>query len=190
MSHYILLDIFKYYKFNNISCQLISSYLSNRQQYTFKDGNCSNLRNVKHGVPQGSVLGPILFLVYINDLKKSVPRDELITFADDTTLLTGHRELGKIRERVSVTQSAAQDWFVANRLNLNDSKTFHVFFSHRSTYEISNSIAVKFLGVMLDPKLNFGQHIELLSKKLSKNIFAIRSLSKFVPRQSTTDSVS
>ena len=108
---------------------------------------------MEYGVPQGSILGPILFLIYINDLT-DITSSNFILFADDTTIIQSHKELDTLLVSVKDIQANVQDWFVANQLNLNKSKTETMVFSLRNvTDDDKNSI--KFLGVYLDSKLTW-----------------------------------
>ena len=87
IDHGILLSKLESYGFNNISLQLIQSYLSNRKQYVQFDESISSLLPIFTGVPQGSILGPLLFIIYVNDISACSKKFNFITYADDTTLI-------------------------------------------------------------------------------------------------------
>ncbi len=88
LDHKILLDKFEHYGVNGISHRLIESYLKNRKQYVEIDGSNSDMLSLTTGVPQGSILGPVLFIIYINDIAQASKLFDIIMYADDTTLST------------------------------------------------------------------------------------------------------
>lgn len=178
----ILKEKLFYYGFHNNSVQLINSYLTNRKQQVTVNGVYSNVKNILHGVPQGSVLGPILFLIYVNDLTTCVPSNDFILFADDTTAVTRSKLLSILLDNMKDTQSKLTNWFAANKLSLNSSKTESVIFTLRDTEDWTNPQSARFLGVHLDPKLTWETHVIQLSKSLSTNIFVIRNLSGLVTK--------
>lgn len=184
VSHDILLKKLPYYGFSDGSVSLVASYLSDRMQYVSCCGSNSSKRIIKYGVPQGSVLGPTLFLIYINDITYFQKSSNVILFADDTTTYKSYNPtLTDPNADVRETQSDIQAWFLANRLCLSAAKTQLVNFSLRmgdgSLAGASN--AARFLGVYLDSKLTWEEHVIYLSKRLSKVIYLIKNLIKFVP---------
>lgn len=163
----ILIEKLEYYGIRENMLRLFASYLSNRKQYVCLSGSESGLLHVENGVPQGSVLGPILFLIYINDLPYSVGEASCILFADDTTLIT----TGKNSNTDSL--QLAKHWFNSNKLQLNQSKTQNILFSTDKWLQKSES---KLLGVILDSRLNWSSHIDHLCSRLSSQIFCLRQL--------------
>ena len=124
----------------------------------------SSYQEVSYGTPQGSCLGPLLFLVFINDLHNVVEYGLSLLFADDTTLLHSHKNLRYLKWTVEEDLNKLMDWFKANKLTLNLDKTVCVLFDNQSkpqrvtleigTYLLQSSELVKFLGVWIDNKLN------------------------------------
>ncbi|CAH1117440.1 unnamed protein product [Phaedon cochleariae] len=167
-----------YYNFDMSSVSLIQSYLEEREQYVLFKNQPSGIRGIQHGVPQGSVLGPLLFLVYINDLPNTNNLMNLliILFADDTTSLLRYHPSDPILQWTQSSQVRIENWFLANRLSLNNSKTQFINFTlQTSPPNLESDASVKFLGVHLDPGLSWETHITQLSSKLSRITFLIRN---------------
>src|SRR3978361_221418 len=163
---------------------MFANYIEGLSSFSF-NGGFSSVVSVKHGVPQGSVLGPALFLIYVNDIVNFQPNSNLIMYADDTTVFQSYHPLDNFRDAISETLSNISNWFLANKLSLNVLKTQEINFSlrnHNHHYHgLYNSEPVKFLGVHVDAKLTWREHVDRLNARLSRIIYLIRSLSKMVP---------
>ena len=161
-----------HYGIRGKSNNLIRAYLTNRKQYVEIGNNRSTLENVSTGVPQGSVLGPLLFLIYINDLPDSTSLDTTL-FADDTSIMTSGKNSGK---KLRTEFDIVYNYLCCNKLSLNTDKTVLLNFSKKNG-EIGLDIkgecikmvdCTKYLGIYIDSKLDFKMHIEHVIKKLSK----------------------
>ena len=136
-------------------------------------------------MPQGSILEPLLFLVYVNDLNKASDVLDSIMFADDTNLFYSHQNIKNVFGKVNCELQKICEWFRANKLFLNVTKTNYTLFQKNSTKDklplktpelkIGNSIiqrksSIKFLGVVLDENISWEDHIKTTEKKLARNI--------------------
>ena len=176
--HDILLHKLENYGVRGIAGGLIASYLSNRKQFVSINGINSSMSDMTIGVPQGSVLGPLLFLIYINDLPSCTSKLNSILFADDTTLYTSSKDVNHLCADLSSELLLVEEWLLSNRLTLNTKKTYYMIFSQRrvptdtrvtiGSKVIDRQSSGKFLGVILDDKLTFRNHIEHVTKKVSK----------------------
>ena len=161
--------------------QLLKSYLTNRKQYVSVNGSDSEIKSVTCGVPQGSSLGPLLFLIYINDLRTSLTKTSCGHFADDTFIIFHSKKAKTIETIVNTELKEVVKWLQLNKLSLNASKTELIFFrsnkhplNHDNISIKMNGLRltpvdhVKYLGMFLDQFLNWNVHIDELSKKLSR----------------------
>ena len=184
VNHSILLKKLEHYGIRGVTLDWFSSYLSERKQYVSINGHSSEKLAISCGVPQGSVLGPLLFLIYINDLPNVSKYLSFFLFADDTNIYFKHRDLAQLQKIMNQELKKVRKWLDAHRLSLNIDKTnFVVFHSPQiklvepviirfGKKKIKRESCVKFLGIVLDANLSWKYHIAELSKKLSRSIGA------------------
>ena len=163
------------------------SYLTDRKQYVFYNGVSSDTKPVTCGVPQGSVLGPLLFLIYINDLPNISDKLNFFLFADDTNIYYESKNLTELEKTVNVELKKLSLWLNINRLALNIGKTNFVIFrankplTHNVTLIMNRKALVqkdhvKYLGVLLDEHLTWNYQINNVSKKISRGVGILSKL--------------
>ena len=192
VNHRILLKKLEMYGVRGKALDLFTSYLSNRKHVTRIADCTSSPKPINLSVPQGTHLAPLLFLLYINDLPHISNLIEPILFADDLTISFSGREIHQIENICNSEINKIVTWTQSNRLSINYNKTFSIFISNQSSLHTPNIVlngntvqffpSGKFLGVTIDEKLNFKQHIDLISKKVSKSIGIIYKLNSYLPK--------
>ena len=193
VDHEILLSKLSHYGIRGVANNWFKSYLSNRSQFVSISNYNSTLKLIKHGVPQGSVLGPLLFLLYINDLHYCIRTSIPYHFADDTHLLNFASTLYSLCSRVNADLRVLVEWLNANKISLNASKTEFLIFrsvrkdlNHVPRLKIAGKIvipskSVKYLGVYLDEHLSWKPHVSAIATKLRRANGALSKLRHYVP---------
>ena len=196
IDHNILLYKLEKYGIRGIVLSWFKSYLSNRQQFVSINDSNSSYLNIKCGVPQGSILGPLLFLIYINDIVNSSPILSFILFADDTNILLSHKNLTELINVINCELSKVSSWFKCNKLSLNISKTNVMHFHTSRTNEnlphninidslpLEQKDHVKFLGITIDDHLTWNQHICNISSSIAKGIGILYKVKDLLLQQS------
>ena len=186
VNHNILLKKLESYGIRGRTKKWLRSYLADRKQYiSFNKNDFTKYSNIICGVPQGSILGPLLFLIYVNDLYLASPELSAVMFADDTNLFLSDKNIDNLFARMNIELSKVSIWFKANKLSLNKSKTKFSIFHPPSKKKIipiklpvleidethiARDTVTKFLGVLIDENLNWKAQISNISAKVSKSI--------------------
>ena len=181
VDHEVLLSKLHNYGFRGRAHQLIKSYLTERKQFVSCNGIISSTLPVSVGVPRGLVLGPLLFLIYVNDMPSVLVNGaSVIQYADDTTLYSSRKEIYDLCNELTFNLSRIKAWLDTNYLSLNVSKTYFTIFTYNpipqnisidlNGQKIEHSPNPTFLGVTLDSKLTFDKHLQCIKSKISRSI--------------------
>ena len=182
IDHSLLLQKLELYGIRGQANNWIKSYLEHRQQFVKFDDTNSEYLEVLCGVPQGSILGPKLFIMYINDICNVSKLFKFILFADDTNLFCSSDNLQQLCTDVSLELCKLDKWFAVNKLSLNVSKTNYMLFGKNKNKnciikikdkEIERVYVTKFLGVQIDDNFNWKNHIKVVTGKLAKSMSII-----------------
>ena len=177
VDHRLLLAKLEHYGIRGKALELFKSYLNGREQYVVFGGHESGRGKIECGVPQGSVLGPLFFLLYVNDMGKSCRELELVLFADDTNIFAQDKDLKGLFSKVNQGLQELQEWFRCNRLTLNLKKTEYVFFKGPGALDanelgltvggeaVKRATGVKFLGVWVDERLRWEEQVGRVKRR-------------------------
>jgi hypothetical protein len=178
------------------SLSWFSSYLKDRKQFVYFNKLNSSTKVISSGVPQGSILGPLLFIIYINDLVNVSNALYPVLFADDTNVFVQGKDLNNMHDITTAELDKITKWLNVNKLSLNVSKTHSMIF-HKSRQKCQvykhvyiNNVKIecvdktKFLGVILDSKLNWNFHVKHITNKLSKCVGIMAKARKVLNKES------
>ena len=196
VDHEILFQKLQHYGIRGLPLQWFKSYLTNRKQYTIANKATSEESTITYGVPQGSVLRPLLFLIYTNDITNAISGNHKIKlFADDTNIFVTCDSPMVLKQEITTAIREVFQWFNANKLSTNLTKTsYTVFKNATNTPAYLNSIKIedttikkvpsaKYLGIILDEKLDWKEHIEAVTASLAKITNSLKIMKNFVPHK-------
>ena len=194
LDHQILLKKLSHYGVRGIALDWFQNYLTDRNQYVYINGTSSELLPISCGVPQGSILGPLLFLIYINDLPLASKSNATILFADDTNAIYTSQTYDDLNRIVCSDLTVLSDWFKCNKLALNESKTkliiFHTIYNKPpdgfvitlNGVVLERVSITKFLGVFIHENLSWKAQIQYVCNKILKSTALLAKLKHYIPR--------
>ena len=186
INHRILLDKLYNYGIRGKAYKLISSYLSNRQQNVKISNSISDCKTIRTGVPQGTILGPLLFILYVNDMIK----DNIISYADDTAIIATDDSWKGVETKMNNYLKSTSVWLALNKLSLNVGKTTYITFGNYydsvpstiniqiNNNELKRVESCRYLGLIFDYKMKWDKHIDYLISRTKYLIFIFYKLSK------------
>ena len=187
LNHELLIAKLEAYGFDQSSLNYLYSYLSDRKQRTKINNSLSKWSNIIHGVPQGSILGPLLFNIYINDIFFFVSKCNIANYADDTTPYSIEKTMDSLLNSLELDTEILVKWFRDNYLKLNADKCHLLVSGHSKDIYINVEEeiiecepSVKLLGVTLDSKLNLNEHVSKICKKASQKLHALARISNYI----------
>ena len=174
------------------------SYLSNSKQFAQANGVESKIEEIDIGLPQGSCLGPLLFLVYINDLSLAIKNSKTSVYADDTSIYRCSKDLPQLNREINEDLEKLDEWLMGNKLSLNVAKTHSMLIASQQKHkslahsdirfdpkirenEIEILTKAKYLGVQIDENLNWKEHIRAVSAKASRAVEFLKYSKQYLP---------
>ena len=195
VDHKIMLDKLKYYGVNGTEHDWFKSYLHNRFQICSIYNNMSDSHKITCGVPQGSILGPLMFIIYVNDMPKCFKDCNVNIYADDTTFYVADTSVDAVSRILQTELEFVHRWLCCNKLSLHIGKTSSMLICSRQKrihldnqelnlklngYEIEQTNSLKYLGIQIDCNLRYDEYVNILVKKINRATGVLRRASRFV----------
>ena len=196
INHEILLAKLDHYGFRGHVNIFINSYLNERKQYASVNKKESNYQRINFGVPQGSILGPLFFIIYINDISSAITNFAGKLYADDTALILHHKNINILVNNAELALSNVSHWFKINKLSVSHGKSTFILFHdrrksscpelnslHVDNNYIPRSNEVKYIGLTLDENLNWDSHLKELRNSLTKYFSVFYHIRNFLNKR-------
>ena len=193
--HQTLLIKMEHYGIRGVAYNFVNSYFHDRKQFVALNQTCSKTNKIQYEVPQGSFLGPLFFLIYINDLKTAVNCNPRL-FADDTCLIVTAPSISLLQKKINNDLSKFREWCCVNKLKINPFKTNAVLYS--PTLKLTDDLQIniqfadtpitithsaKYLELIIDSNLDYKQHINMLEYKVGRAIGILYKLKNTFPQK-------
>ena len=194
LSHDLIIAKLAAYGFDKSALKFIYDYLKNRIQRTKVNGSYSSWRELLSGVPQGSILGPLLFNIFINDVFFFLDKAKIANFADDNTAYVIENDVMELLKTLESETFSILNWFRINEMKPNQSKCHlmiadidHRYYSSKTYVYLDNAFleneeSVKLLGIQIDQNLDFSEHITSLLKEGNQKLHALMRISKYLTK--------
>ena len=197
VNHKILIDKLRFFGIKGRCANWLKDYLNNRKQCTIANGIISELQLIKCGVPQGSVCGPLLFLLYINDISNSLKKCKVSLYADDTVLYYSSNNLDLAIQTVQKDLLELSNWCSINKLTINCKKTKYCIYGMRSIVKKSKNVDIllslnnvildrvcsyKYLGFILDDQLNLNKHVSEMVNIVSHKLYLLSRIRRYLTK--------
>ena len=184
LNHDLLIAKLEAYGFGKTALKFIYDYLKDRKQRTKVNGSFSTWLELICGVPQGSILGPLLFNIFINDIFLFLDKTKIAKYADDNSTYTGKETMEEMLKILETETCLVLNWFTSNEMKSNDDKCHLIVANHNNlSVNLGNEIikgssSVELLGVTIDSELKLTEHVSYLCKKGSQKLHALARISK------------
>ena len=193
VDHYILEQKLNNYGIRESALKWFTSYLRDRSHYVKIGSYTSEKVEATLGVPQGSILGPLLFIIYTNDFTNLLDSARVVQFADDTSIILSHKNPVNLTQKANDTLNLIYNWLNANKLCLNIEKSSFLIITNKKQPIFTdigiNGIPIhrvrkcKILGVLLDDQLKFTNHIQYVANKIARISYVLHQLNSFIPNR-------
>ena len=198
INHKILFQKLELYGLDEILLSFFKSYMGNRTQCTTVNGHTSNREKVTCGTVQGSILGPLLFIIYINDLFTSIETDgNIYMYADDTLIVCKSNNLEIVAEKIQKALTQMYNWCTANKLSINFSKTKYMTIKHTQTnierpvrvnnINIGTVNTYEYLGMILDTKSSMNEYVDRMWKKTNSKVGILSKIRRFITEKTAVN---
>ena len=198
IDHEIFLKKIKHMGFSEKVCKWYGNYLTGRSQTVLANNLPSDPLPVKIGVPQGSILGPLAFLFYINDITESFRHCQTLLYADDTVLLSSNLDVNVAAQNLQTDLLSLNNWCALNKLTINIKKTKIMCFGskncikkfHKPNFLLNGLLldcvdSFKYLGITLDPQLNYDLYLSTILQKVTYKSYLLRKIRRYIDVQAS-----
>ena len=188
LNHNLLIGKLEAYGFDVSALEFVNNYLKERKQRTKVSGSYSTWRELKFGVPQGSILGPLLFNILINDIFHFINKTKMANYADDNTIYSVDDNVTNLLKTLETETNLVLKWFRINEMKANDDKC-HLLVANQENVSVTlgNEIieatdSVEILGVTIDKNLDLNEHVSNLCKKGNQKLHALARISNYLSK--------